>query len=82
LDLKMTMLVRTRRICKWQTCPPVRNSISHQQTNNCLTVHKDLVLGPRWGLTPRQTDWLLQSLHNSDFDFSCQSRMWGSCCHG
>jgi hypothetical protein len=37
---KITALVRARSNCKRQTRPLVRESVSHQQTSNCLTIIK------------------------------------------
>jgi hypothetical protein len=43
----MTALARTSSNCKRQTRLLVREGALHQQTRNCLTGKKNLVLGPR-----------------------------------
>jgi hypothetical protein len=58
----MTLLARASINCKRQTRPLVREGAPYQQTLNCLS-NKNLVLGPRCGLTPRQTGRLTVSLN-------------------
>jgi hypothetical protein len=53
LDPRTTTLERASSNCTWQTRPLVREGAPLQQTRNRLT--GNLVLGPRWGLIPRQT---------------------------
>jgi hypothetical protein len=55
-DPKITALARTRRICKRLTRPLVRESAPHQQTRNCLTVIKKMIVSPRWVLYS-EIDW-------------------------
>jgi hypothetical protein len=42
--------------CKRQTRPLVRGGAPYQQTRKCLTIFKNLVISPRWGLDIK-TDW-------------------------
>jgi hypothetical protein len=51
----MTALAKTNSNCKRQTRPLVIESTPHQQTRNLSHSNKNLVLGPKWSLTPRQT---------------------------
>jgi hypothetical protein len=53
---RMTALARTSSNCKRQTLRHVRGGAPHQQTRNCLTVIKNLVVSPRWVLYSK-TDW-------------------------
>jgi hypothetical protein len=46
-DPRMTALAKTSSNYKWQTCSLVRESAPHQQTRNCLTDIKNLVISPR-----------------------------------
>jgi hypothetical protein len=54
----MIALARISISCKRQTRPLIREGALHQQARNSLTVTKNLVLGPAWGLTTRQTGLL------------------------
>jgi hypothetical protein len=51
-----TALARASSNFKRQTRPHVREGAPHEQTRNCLTVIKKLVLGPRWVLDT-MTNW-------------------------
>jgi hypothetical protein len=55
-DPKMTALARSSSNCKGQTRPLVRKGAKNQQTRNCHTSNKDLVVSPRWVLYSK-TDW-------------------------
>jgi hypothetical protein len=76
LDPRMTALMRPSSNCKWQT-------ISHQtgrptSTNPQLSYsNKNLVLGPRWGLTPRQTGRLIVGC-NITLSHGTQNDRWVS----
>jgi hypothetical protein len=52
---RMTALARASSNCKRQTRPLVRESVPHQQTNNCLTVIKIWSEAPDGCFIPRQT---------------------------
>jgi hypothetical protein len=57
--VNMALVARASSICKWQTCPLIREGAPNEQTCNCLTVTKILDLGPSCGLTPKQTGQLI-----------------------
>jgi hypothetical protein len=65
-------------IKKRQTRPLVRESAPQEQDRNCHTSDKYLVMGPRWGSTPRHTDWLTdrQSQCNFNFNFNLSIVQW------
>jgi hypothetical protein len=51
----MTALARASSYCKRQVCPLVRESAQHEQTRNCETEIKNLVVSPRWVLYSKET---------------------------
>jgi hypothetical protein len=55
-DPRTTVLARASSNCKRQTRPLVREGAPNQQTRNCHTSNKDLVVSPRWVLCSK-TDW-------------------------
>jgi hypothetical protein len=50
LDLRVAVLARPRSNCtsKLHTRPFVRVAAPHQETRNCQTENKNLVMGSRW----------------------------------
>jgi hypothetical protein len=50
LVLRVTALGKPRSncMCKLQTHPLVREGAQHQETHNCQTENKNLVMGSRW----------------------------------
>jgi transposase-like protein len=57
-DTRKTVLARSSSNCKLQASPLVREGAPYQQTRKFLQVIKEekLVTGPRWLLTPIQSD--------------------------
>jgi hypothetical protein len=75
---------RTRKWLRWRGPGALTNNrpvlssereSPYQQTRNCLTVTKDLVLSPRWVLYSK-TDWPTDRQTDSDW-LSCNYRTWG-----
>jgi hypothetical protein len=59
---RKTALARTNSIYKRQIRPLVREGASEKQDHTCQRViNTYLVMSPRWGSTPRLTDWLTVS---------------------
>jgi hypothetical protein len=57
---KITALARTSSNCKRQTRSLITENAPPRHTRDCLT-NKNLILGPRWVLAPRQTGRLAVS---------------------
>jgi hypothetical protein len=57
-DPRKIALGRPSSIYKRQTRPFVREGAPQKQDRNCqIVIAKYLVMSPRWGSTPRLTDW-------------------------
>jgi hypothetical protein len=61
LDPRVTAMARPRCNCtsKLQAHPLFREGAPHQETRNCQTENKNLVMGPDGCLKPRQTGRLI-----------------------
>jgi hypothetical protein len=69
-DPRKTALGRPSSVYKRQTRPLVREDAPQKQDRNCqIVIAKYLVMSPKWGSTPRLTDWLNDRQSQCDFDF-------------
>jgi hypothetical protein len=61
---------KTQQHIQRQTRPLVREGALQKQYRNCqIVIAKYLVMSPRWGSTPKLTDWLTDRQSQCDFDF-------------